>query len=86
MLKAQPVTGQCPLSECTALSLHWLLKILIKIGEVEVILVHAADRGEACGERGLTLLEDHQVHGHLAQGKCPGNRLNHHPGVGGVKG
>ena len=43
------------------------LEELVERREVEVVLVHAADRRERRAERRLALLEDEHVHGHRAE-------------------
>ena len=59
VLKAQPVPRQGALSEGACLGFDGLFEILIKIGEVQVVFVHPANRGKAGRKRRLTLFENH---------------------------
>ncbi len=63
-----------------------LLQVFVQIGQVQVVLVHAADRFKTGGHRGLSLFEQQQVHGHLSQTDDAANGGQCNPGIGSVKG
>jgi hypothetical protein len=58
---------------------------LVKVREVEIVLVHAADGGEDRGERGLALPEDQEIHRHVAERDRPADRPRYDPSVSAVK-
>ena len=62
-----------------------LLQVFVQVGEVQVVLVHAPDRRQHGTDRCLPLLEDQQVHGHVAQRDGPLDGGDHDPGVGAVE-
>ncbi len=85
-LEAHPVPRVGAGGQAAGRLRHLLLQVLVEIGEVEVVLVHAADRREAGRDRRLPLLEEHQVHRHLAEADRPLDRGDGDPGVGAVEG
>ncbi len=62
-----------------------LTEVDIQVSQIQPVLVQTTDGAETAAHRGLTLFEQHQVHGHLPQGDPPVYRIDHHPGVGQVK-
>ncbi len=62
-----------------------LTEVDIQVGQIQAVLVQTTDGAETAAYCGLTLLEQHQVHGHLPQGDPPMHRIDHHPSVGQVK-
>ena len=64
---------------------HGIGKKLVKIGKVEIVLVHAADRRQAGGDRRLALPEQHQVHGHRPQADPTLDGCHYDPDIGTVE-
>ena len=65
---------------------HLGLEQLVQVRQVQVVLVHAADGGQGGRQRRLALLEDEDVHGHVAQADVRGRGLEDDPGVDRVEG
>ncbi|HTV23014.1 MAG TPA: hypothetical protein VMG12_30200 [Polyangiaceae bacterium] len=64
---------------------HLEIEQRVQVREVEVVLVNAADRRQQRRQRGLTLLEHQQVHGHRTQADRLGERGQRDGRVGSVE-
>ena len=64
---------------------HGLLQILVEIRNVQVVLVHAADRRQYRPDGRLALAEQHEIHRHRAEGDVAGNGREDDPGIGAVE-
>ena len=61
------------------------LQVLVQRGQVQVVLVHAADRGQHRRHGRLALAEQGHVHRHLPQRDEPAHGGDGDPGIGAVK-
>ena len=61
------------------------LEILIEGREIEIVLIHAADRGQHGGHRRLALAEEHEIHGHLTDRDAARHGHRGNPDIGAVE-
>ena len=64
---------------------HVSLQVFVQRRQVQVVLIHAADRGQHRRYRRLPLAEERHVHGHLPERDQPAHRGDGDPGVGAVQ-
>ena len=86
VLETDAVPRLRPFAEAAGRARHLLAQILVEVGQVEIVLVHAADGGETGRDRRLSLAKEEQVHRHLAEGDGAGDGGEGDPAVGAVKG
>jgi hypothetical protein len=67
-LEADAIAGGRAVCGAPAAHRYRLFQVLVQVGQVQVVLVHPAHGGECSGDGALALAQQHQVHGHLAQG------------------
>ena len=85
VLEADAVLRTRPAPSCRSARLDRRIQVLVERREVKIVLVHAADRGEARRDRRLALAEEHHVHRHLAERDARGDRRERDPGVGAIE-
>ena len=85
MLEADAVPGVGPAHRSAARGGDRSIQEIIERREVEVVLVHAAHGREYRSHRGLPLAEQHQVHGHAADGDAAAHGRDGDPGVRGIQ-
>src|SRR5687768_9674988 len=78
-----PWIGTGRLGSCR--NLAGMTQELVEVREVEVVLVHAANRGEDRRECGLALLEDQEVHRHVTKRDRTGDCSRYNPSVRAVE-
>jgi hypothetical protein len=64
---------------------HFRLQVFVERGQVEIVLVHAADRRQARRHRRLALAKQRKIHGHLAERDESMHGADRYPGVGAVE-
>jgi hypothetical protein len=62
-----------------------LPEIFVEVRQVQVVLIHAADRRQNSRNSRLALPEQHQVHRHRAESNFTVDRRYDDPGVGAIK-
>ncbi len=62
-----------------------MLEVFGKIRQIEIVFIHAIYRGQAAGYRALPKSKLGDIHCHLANGNCAGNRCETYPAIGEIK-
>ena len=86
VLEADAIAGITAVQGLPARRAHRSFQVLVQGRKVEVVLVHAADRGQDRRHRRLSLAKQHEVHRHLAERDAPHDRGKGDPRIGCVEG
>ncbi|MNR11152.1 hypothetical protein D3C85_1274400 [compost metagenome] len=85
VLETQTIAGQCACRQAAGIDHHRFRQVFIKTRQIEAILIKTTDGAETVAHRRLPLLEQHQVHGHLAEADVAMDGIDHHPGIRQIK-
>ncbi len=85
VLEANPVFGHGSGKHSAALFRHLVVEVFGEIRQIKIVFIHAVNRSQATGYRALPESKLGDIHRHLPDSNCAGNRGETDPAIGKIE-